>query len=82
MIFIRTTLQGSMIMVLNYYLKTHTLQFLKLKQLTCMKIFMGTRNCLILAITLQICNFMILFIKKAISKMKDEVRGNTIDELD
>ena len=31
MIFIRTTSQGSMIMVLNYYLKAHTLQFLKLK---------------------------------------------------
>ena len=41
-----------------------------------MKIFMKTKFCLILAIILKIIDFMILFNKKVIGKMKGEVRGN------
>ena len=41
-----------------------------------MKIFMKTKFCLILAIILKILDFMILFNKKVIGKMKGEVRGN------
>ena len=39
-----------------------------------MKIFMKTKFCLILAIILKILDFMILFNKKVIGKMKGEVR--------
>ena len=51
-----------------------------LKHMACKKIFTKTGVCLILMIIVKIRGFMILLIKKVINKMKDEVKGNIIDE--
>ena len=53
---------------------------MKVKQTMFMKIFMRIKSCLILVIIYKIQRILILSIKKAIDKMKDEVEGKIISQ--
>ena len=61
-------------------LHKQTVQFMELKQIMFMKIFMRIKICSILVIIHKIQSFQILFIKKVIGKMKDEFKGEITDE--
>ena len=66
----------------KFLLQTQTVQFMRLKKIMFMKIFMKTGDCLILAIILKICDFMIWSCnEKVIGKMKHEVRVKIIMSL-
>ena len=53
---------------------------MKVKQIMFMKIFMRIKTCLILVVIYKIQRILILSIKKAIDKMKDEVEGKIISQ--
>ena len=65
--------------MLNYNLQTQIVQFVKLKQMMFIKIFMKTKICLIL-VTIHKIKVFYPVNEKVISSMKDEFKGKIISE--